>query len=313
MTGYELTEKLRKVRRRYRLNTSEQALYYELVAICNNEEWVSKFSCSNQHLRESLCITENTLISARNTLIEVGLITYKSGQSKRIFGVYSFNTTANFEPQNKTTTSKKTVKSEPQKPIWGSENDVKIADYIEDKQNQTKTKHSVSNETAPIKKKSEKKKIEKAPAAAKSGITPKEGITPHWPAMVKTWFNFYKSKYIIEPTFTGREPKALKAIIGKLQKLFEERKFEWTKELAIDKFTNFLTTAQADGWLSRNFILNNLDLQYDAILQKIINGKQGLNNQGKPATGSAVSTASAIAKINSMYSATGGGGQQNSS
>ena len=35
MDGYSLTEKMRKARRRNRLTATEQALFYELVAVCN--------------------------------------------------------------------------------------------------------------------------------------------------------------------------------------------------------------------------------------------------------------------------------------
>ena len=90
MDGYSLTEKMRKARRRNRLTATEQALFYELVAVCNSEGWEDVFSCSNIELCFSLNIDEKTLIRARLSLINAGLVYYKSGKGKRSVGSYSF-------------------------------------------------------------------------------------------------------------------------------------------------------------------------------------------------------------------------------
>jgi hypothetical protein len=91
MNGYELTERLRKVRRKHPLTATEQALYHELVAICNISDWEAVFSCSNHELCSALQITEKTLIKARMALISAGLINHVSGKSRRCLGNYSFN------------------------------------------------------------------------------------------------------------------------------------------------------------------------------------------------------------------------------
>lgn len=85
-----MTEKMRKARRRNRLTATEQALFYELVAVCNSEGWEDVFSCSNIELCFSLNIDEKTLIRARLSLINAGLVYYKSGKGKRSVGSYSF-------------------------------------------------------------------------------------------------------------------------------------------------------------------------------------------------------------------------------
>jgi len=90
MDGYTLTEKMRKARRRFRFTATEQALFYELVAVCNDEDWRDVFECSNVELCTSLNINEKTLVKARESLINAGIIYYKSGKSKRMVGVYSF-------------------------------------------------------------------------------------------------------------------------------------------------------------------------------------------------------------------------------
>lgn len=101
MDGYSLTEKMRKARRRNRLTATEQALFYELVAVCNSEGWEDVFSCSNIELCFSLNIDEKTLIRARLSLINAGLIYYKSGKSKRSVGSYSFSRKFKDEPPGK--------------------------------------------------------------------------------------------------------------------------------------------------------------------------------------------------------------------
>ena len=88
--GYTLTEKMRKARRRFRFTATEQALFYELVAICNGEDWRDVFDCSNIELCFALNVNERTLVKARESLINAGLIYYKSGKSRRVVSSYSF-------------------------------------------------------------------------------------------------------------------------------------------------------------------------------------------------------------------------------
>ena len=88
--GYTLTEKMRKARRRFRFTATEQALFYELVAICHGEDWRDVFDCSNIELCFALNVNEKTLIKARESLINAGLIYYKSGKSRRVVSSYSF-------------------------------------------------------------------------------------------------------------------------------------------------------------------------------------------------------------------------------
>jgi len=102
MDGYTLAAQLRRTRRRYRLSAASQALYYELVAIANEEGWPDTFKCSNGELCHLLSISENSLIAARLELINSGLIHYRSGKSKRLFSEYGLLTTSKFEVKNGT-------------------------------------------------------------------------------------------------------------------------------------------------------------------------------------------------------------------
>lgn len=139
MDGYTLTEKMRKARRSFRFTAVEQALFYELVAICNGEDWRDIFDCSNIELCCALSISEKTLVKARETLINAGLFYYKSGKSKRAVCSYSFikplRTTVNI-PVDSTTDEGANVTANK-----GANSTANPSDYIKTK---TKTKNSLS-------------------------------------------------------------------------------------------------------------------------------------------------------------------------
>jgi hypothetical protein len=96
MDGYTLAAQLRRTRRRYRLSATSQALYYELVAIANEEGCPDTFQCSNGELCSALSMTDKTIIAARLELIQSDLINYKSNKNKRAFAEYSFLLTGKF-------------------------------------------------------------------------------------------------------------------------------------------------------------------------------------------------------------------------
>ena len=100
-------EQMRRARRRNRLTATEQALFYELVAVCNSEGWEDVFSCSNIELCCSLNIDEKTLVRARLSLINAGLVYYKSGKSRRVVGLYSFSKKFKDESPTEKPTEKK--------------------------------------------------------------------------------------------------------------------------------------------------------------------------------------------------------------
>lgn len=128
MDGYSLTEKMRKARRSFRFTATEQALFYELVAICNGEDWRDVFDCSNVELCCALNINEKTLVKARETLINAGLIYYKSGKSKRVISSYSFGKP--FKTAIKTTVKNTVDKGANQTANKGGDKGTNGTDYI---------------------------------------------------------------------------------------------------------------------------------------------------------------------------------------
>lgn len=89
LNGYYFRNLLKKTRRRFALSASEQALYQELIDICNEENWCTSFQVSNGELLNNLQCTEVSLRTWRASLVNAGLIKYNSGKSKRAFGLYT--------------------------------------------------------------------------------------------------------------------------------------------------------------------------------------------------------------------------------
>lgn len=90
MNGYSLTEKLRKTRRWVKLTVAEQALFYELVAICNEKQWPQEFQCSNTQLCTALNLSQGALRKSREALIVAKLIHFQSGKGAWKPCCYSF-------------------------------------------------------------------------------------------------------------------------------------------------------------------------------------------------------------------------------
>ena len=274
INGYTLTEKMRKTRKKHPLTSTEQALFHELVAICNDDDWTDVFPCSNYDLCSPLQISENTLISARLKLIQVGLIFYKSGKSKRTHSEYSFT--------KKLTTAKTTSKFAVDTATNASV-DVAVDASVDDGTNasdiiieQTKTKTETKTFISP-------------PLAV-------EEKTMYWKILVDVWFVFYKEKFGVDPTFNGQAAKSLKFIVETIEKSVKKANKDWTEEYAAGGLKHFLTLAYSDEWLKQNFLLNNLASKFDAIIQK----RNGNNQTGKQATGAGVSTSSILERINAM-------------
>ena len=84
MNSYQLISKLRKVRGDTYLSTASQALYHELVAICNDMKWKEVFFIRSSLLCANLDISDNTLRKSRESLAGAQLIYYKTSKDRRI-------------------------------------------------------------------------------------------------------------------------------------------------------------------------------------------------------------------------------------
>ena len=93
MNSYQLISKLRKIRNDTYLTAIDQALYYELISICNEKGWKEVFEARSSVLCTSLNIWDKTLRKSRKILADAGLISFESCRDKRVGCYYSFQTT----------------------------------------------------------------------------------------------------------------------------------------------------------------------------------------------------------------------------
>lgn len=82
LNGYALTNYFRKLRLRELITPLQAYLFFELVAICNDEGWPAEFSATNGVIQAALGCSEEGLIRARLRLQEVGLIDFVSGNRR---------------------------------------------------------------------------------------------------------------------------------------------------------------------------------------------------------------------------------------
>lgn len=99
---------------------------------------------------------------------------------------------------------------------------------------------------------------------------------PYWQELVELYFDFCKKRFNEVPSFDGSSPRDLKSIIQSLRKRAESAQIEWTPGVARTRLRRFLEFAVADDWLSRNFLLSNLNRQKDKIFFTISSQRQYL-------------------------------------
>ena len=93
--------------------------------------------------------------------------------------------------------------------------------------------------------------------------------TPFFTILKTVWFDFYKEKFNITPTFSGMHGAKLKSIEKKLKQKSEEMQSDWNAEIAEQAFKHYLLVAHEDKWRKNNFELHILDSQFNIIISKI--------------------------------------------
>ena len=137
---------------------------------------------------------------------------------------------------------------------------------------QTKVKETKEKETK------EKKVVAASPAPKKFSLFRKEEEPePYWPKLVEAWMDFGKEKFGAHPGFERDDPRIFKRIIQRLKKRALERNIGWTEAAAVSRLRLFLESAFSDKWVAANFLLSNLEKQFDKFIQR-----QGLNTSGSP-------------------------------
>lgn len=97
--------------------------------------------------------------------------------------------------------------------------------------------------------------------------TKQETPEPFWQQLVDVWFQFGKEKFGEEPSFSGQDPKVFKRIIQRLKERAAKKNAEWNETTAPQRLQHFLKCAFEDTWICKNFLLKNLESQFDKIIQ----------------------------------------------
>lgn len=107
----------------------------------------------------------------------------------------------------------------------------------------------------------------------------KEESEPYWASLVKTYFSFCYEKFNEKPSFRGADPSDMHRIIEVLKKRAAEKNIEWTEEVANLRWREFLGRAFQDDWLSKNWLLSNLNRKMDKVFFNLIGAKNGTHQQ----------------------------------
>ena len=68
---------------------SEIALFAYLVNECNRRYWQVPFACSTTRISDDLCISRQTVITAREHLVQRNLISFTEGKSRHLPSTYT--------------------------------------------------------------------------------------------------------------------------------------------------------------------------------------------------------------------------------
>lgn len=246
----------------YSFQSDDIALYFYLLNTCNKLRWMNPFKRNNSKIMSDLGIKDRrTLERQRNTLKQYGIIDFKTknGDANVAYEMADLSIFCTGFC------------------IGGSSGE-RLGNGIGnssgeclDNINKTKRKHkpnnSASNEAGAAEIQEPKKKVEEEKKVApkkEEEQPPKEPTV--WEVCVKVWFDFYKTLKGAEPTFTGESSASLKKIVENLEKRATKKNWDWNSDTAKNALTHFLTYAIQDKWLLENFLLKNLNSQFDKII-----------------------------------------------
>jgi hypothetical protein len=115
--------------------------------------------------------------------------------------------------------------------------------------NASKVKESKLKET-----KEKKSKIEFADKSA------------YYSIMTEVYFDFYQSIFNFKPTFSQVDGKMIKEIEAKIIDLSKQKNMEITENRVRASFYKILDFATKDKWLKENFLLKNINSQFNKII-----------------------------------------------
>lgn len=238
--------------------TNVIALYFYLLEVNNKTSWSASFKRNNSKICADLGMTYPTLNNCRNRLKQATLLDFKtvSGSANVTYTLKNF---------------------------------LKVSDEVTNEVVGEVTNEVRSRSLKTKDKPNNKQKLNNtSPEASAPGDQKKETF-PYWNSLVEVWFNRYETHVGSKPTFNPTAAKNLKDICTKLRKLYKDKNGnDWPAEVkALVSLNKFIDNALADQWLANNFLLTNLNSQFDKILNqngtKPTNSGNGTGQGYKPA------------------------------
>lgn len=96
-----------------------------------------------------------------------------------------------------------------------------------------------------------------------------------WKSIVHVVLDFYREVIGEEPSlFDGPNPRYLKNILTIIRIRATKKGVEWNEEEATHRMRAFLEHAFKDDWLSKNFLICNLDKFKDKVFLNLITPKK---------------------------------------
>jgi len=234
------------------------AIYFYLLEVNNKVSWIPTFKRNNSKICADLGISFPTLSNSRNRLKQAGVLDFKtqSGNANTSYSLKDFLKVTN------------EVSVE-----VSSEVSVEVGSKLLPTKDKLKQKPKLKQKQEVL-----------IPVA---NAPEKKEPTAFWNNFVEIWFRFYETQIGSKPTFNGANANHLKSIVKRLEKLYNEKNAGTDKvwdELSSARILNhFLDNALKHEWLKANFLLTNLSVQFDKIVNQSQNGKQ-INNAGTNAS-----------------------------
>ena len=252
---------------------NETRLYFYLLNLSNSLYWKNPLTNADSYTATVAGIAVNTLKTVRNRLQQAGLISFKPGGSgPRDKCQYWIIPAAQVLRNNAGKGSTIDTLSKDSLTPYLIPGMGKIDDISKHKPDQTRPNGYAAHPPGKIlvKKAGKKKNVEEE---------------PFWEHMISVWFDFNVQLFLKknqgadpkagEPSWEEVHKRALRRIVKRLRMRSIYQRIEWQVDVAIEKLRAFLTAAAADRWLYDNFILSNLEKQFDKIiLNNTQNGNQ---------------------------------------
>lgn len=227
------------------------AIYFYLLEVNNKVSWSASFKRNNSKICADLGISFPTLSNSRNRLKQSGILDFKtqSGNANVTYSLKDFLKVTN------------EVSVE-----VGSEVSVEVGSKL------LPTKDKLKQKTKLKQKQEVLIPVATAPE--------KKQVTIFWNNFVDIWFRVYETQIGSKPTFNGANANHLKSIVKRLEKMYSDKNDKAWDELSSARTLNhFFDNALKHEWLKANFLLTNLSVQFDKIVNQSQNGKPS-NNTG---------------------------------